>query len=191
MADIERNLGAAADRVSRRTHAAVETGTHPLPEVVAPLLEQFPEVAAQVRSYASSDVTYTTADVPVDRWVDFVAAAKDVGFDTFIDLAAVDHYRDGPRFEVAVNLLDTKARERLIASTRVPYDEPAVPSLTGVFAGANFYEREAYDLVGVDFPGHPDLTRILMPDDWEGHPLRKDYDVGAVPVEFKAGSRDL
>lgn len=191
MADIERNLGAAADRVSRRTHAAVETDPHPLPEAVASLVEEFPEVAARVRSYASSEVTYTTADVPVDHWVDFVAAAKDRGFDTFIDLAAVDHYRDGPRFEVAVNLLDTKARERLIASTRVPYDAPAVPSLTGVFAGANFYEREAYDLVGVDFPGHPDLTRILMPDDWEGHPLRKDYAVGAVPVEFKAGSRDL
>ena len=108
-----------------------------------------------------------------------------------IDLAAVDHYTNAPRFEVALNLVSMADNERIIVSTRVPYDDPTVPSVTGVFAGANFYEREAYDLLGIDFPGHPDLTRILMPDDWEGHPLRKDYDIGAVPVEFKAGSADL
>lgn len=191
MADIDRNLDEAAAQVSRRTHAGRVVGEYPLPEGIAPLLEAFPSVTGEVRGYASSDVTYTALEVPVDDWVAFVTAARDLGFDTFIDLAAVDHYRDGPRFEVAVNLLDTGSRQRLIASTRVPYDEPSVPSLTSVFAGANFYEREAYDLIGIDFPGHPDLTRILMPDDWDGHPLRKDYDVGAVPVEFKAGSRDL
>jgi NADH-quinone oxidoreductase subunit C len=82
-------------------------------------------------------------------------------------------------------------KQRLIVSTRVPYDDPTVPSLTDVFAGANFYEREAYDLIGIAFPGHPDLTRILLPDEWDGHPLRKDYSIGAIPVEFKAGSVDL
>jgi NADH-quinone oxidoreductase subunit C len=81
--------------------------------------------------------------------------------------------------------------ERLIISTRIPYDDPSLPSATGLFVGANFYEREANDLFGIDFTGHPDLTRILLPDDWEGYPLRKDYAVGSIPVQFKAGSVDL
>lgn len=158
---------------------------------IAELLGSFPEARSEVKEYASSPATYTAVSVPVGDWVPFAQAAQGTGFDTFIDLAAVDHYTEAPRFEVALNLIDMSAKRRLIVSTRVPYDDPTVPSLTGVFAGANFYEREAYDLVGIDFPGHPDLTRILLPDEWEGHPLRKDYAVGAIPVEFKAGSVDL
>jgi NADH-quinone oxidoreductase subunit C len=158
---------------------------------IAELLGSFPDANVEVRSYASSPVTYAAVSIPVGDWVAFAEAAKATGFDTFIDLAAVDHYTEAPRFEVALNLIDMSAKRRLIVSTRVPYDDPTVPTLTGVFTGANFYEREAYDLIGIDFPGHPDLTRILLPDEWEGHPLRKDYAVGAIPVEFKAGSVDL
>jgi NADH-quinone oxidoreductase subunit C len=123
--------------------------------------------------------------------VGFTQAAFDAGFDTFVDLTAIDHFADAPRFEVAVNIISMTEVQRLIITTRVPYDNPTVPTLTDVFVGANFYEREAYDLLGVVFEGHPDLTRILLPDDWVGHPLRKDYDIGAIPVEFKAGSADL
>ena len=80
-------------------------------------------------------------------------------------------------------------RERLRITVGVAGHDPAMPSLTGVFPGANFYEREAYDLFGIVFTGHPDLTRILLPDDWEGHPLRKDYSVGSVPVQFKGAHK--
>lgn len=159
--------------------------------VVAAILEQFPDARYELRPYASSSVTYHAIAVPVGDWVPFAQAARDAGFDTFIDIAAVDHYTEAPRFEVALNMLNMESVERIVVSTRVPYDQPFVPTLTDVFPGANFYEREAFDLIGVEFPGHPDLTRILLPDDWEGHPLRKDYAVGAVPVEFKAGSANL
>lgn len=170
-----------------------ESPTVPVPgaDAIAAVVSQFPAATFEERGYASSEVQYTAVTVPVDDWVAFAEAARAGGFDMFIDLAAVDHFTNAPRFEVALNLLSMTTRDRIIVSTRVPYDDPSVPSVTDVFAGANFYEREAYDLLGIDFPGHPDLTRILLPDDWEGHPLRKDYDIGAVPVEFKAGSEHL
>lgn len=185
MTDIERDMEDAAPDE--------ESVARLLPEnlVIAALMDPIEAATFEVKKNASSEATYHMISVPVGDWVSFASAARDAGFDLFIDLAAIDHYTNAPRFEVALNLVSMAENERIIVSTRVPYDDPTVPSVTGVFAGANFYEREAYDLLGIDFPGHPDLTRILMPDDWEGHPLRKDYDIGAVPVEFKAGSADL
>lgn len=141
--------------------------------------------------YASSETLYHQAQVETASWLTAIESAKDAGFDYFIDLYAVDHFSEAPRFEVGINLVAMEQRERLIIATRMPYDNPALPSATGLFVGANFYEREAYDLFGIDFVGHPDLTRILMPDDWEGHPLLKDYGATPIPVQFKAGSADL
>jgi NADH-quinone oxidoreductase subunit C len=123
--------------------------------------------------------------VPTERLAEAATAARDAGFLMFVDLCAVDYLHRSPRFEVVAVLLslDPPVRVRLVAGADA--DAPVVPSLTSVYPGANFYEREAYDLFGVRFEGHPDLTRILLPDDWEGHPLRKDTPVGAVPVQFK------
>jgi NADH/F420H2 dehydrogenase subunit C len=112
-----------------------------------------------------------------------------------VDVTAVDHLLDGTRheppgvalerFEVVANFLSHARNRRLRVICEVPASDPTVPSLTPVFPGANFPERETYDLYGITFDGHPDLTRILMPDDWEGHPLRKDHPAGRVPVTFK------
>jgi NADH-quinone oxidoreductase subunit C len=89
------------------------------------------------------------------------------------------------RFEVVVNLLSHSLRRRVRLRLPVGGEPPVVPSLFYVYPGTENMEREAYDLLGILFDGHPDLTRILMPQDWEGHPLRKDFSVGRVPVQFK------
>ena len=133
-----------------------------------------------------------------DAYGDVVAALKADGFEFCVDVTAVDYLAaptrplpDGvepERFEVVVNLLSMSARRRVRLRVQVPVAEPTLPSLFELFPGTEAMEREAFDMYGVVFEGHPDLTRILMPEDWEGHPLRKDYPVGRVPVQFKAPS---
>ncbi len=124
-----------------------------------------------------------------------VAAYQAAGFELCADLCAVD-YLSHPgralpegvapeRFEVVVNLLSLSRRLRVRVRVQVPEADPTVPTLTDLYPGADAMEREVFDLMGVVFTGHPDLTRILMPEEWEGHPLRKDYGVGRVPVQFK------
>jgi NADH-quinone oxidoreductase subunit C len=133
----------------------------------------------------AADGKTVTARIDREGYVDLMTAARDAGFDTFVDLCAVDYFRRQPRFEVVVIVFSLEQLRRLLVKVGVPGGEPALDSLTPLWPGANFYEREAYDLFGIHFSGHPDLTRILLPDDWEGHPLRKDYAVGSVPVQFK------
>jgi NADH:ubiquinone oxidoreductase subunit C len=93
------------------------------------------------------------------------------------------------RYEIVANLLSMQHLLRLRMVTTAPREDPTVASLVPIWPGANFAEREVYDMFGVTFEGHPDLTRILMPDEWEGHPLRKDFGVGSVPVQFKESHR--
>jgi NADH/F420H2 dehydrogenase subunit C len=117
-------------------------------------------------------------------------------FTMCVDVTAVDHLLDGSRyrprgvtqlerFEVVANFLSHARNRRVRVICEVPAADPRVPSLTGVYTGTNFPEREVYDMFGIVFDGHPDMTRILMPDDWKGYPLRKDDAPGRVPVTFK------
>lgn len=89
------------------------------------------------------------------------------------------------RFEVVVNLINHRRRERLRLRIQVPEHDPVIASAFALYPGTEAPEREVFDMFGIAFEGHPDLTRILMPEDWVGHPLRKDYDVGRIPVQFK------
>ena len=89
------------------------------------------------------------------------------------------------RFEVVANLLNHRERARIRLRVQVPEGDPSCPSLWPLHAGVENLEREVYDMFGITFDGHPDMTRILMPETWEGHPLRKDYPVGQIPVQFK------
>jgi NADH-quinone oxidoreductase subunit C len=98
-------------------------------------------------------------------------------FNYLADLTCVDWYPSEPRFEVVYHLLSISKKERVRLKVRLEGGSQAVESVTSVWPSANFYEREVFDLFGIRFSGHPNLRRIMMPDDWEGHPLRKDYPV--------------
>ncbi len=98
-------------------------------------------------------------------------------FNFLADITSVDWYPSEPRFEVVYHLLSIPRHARLRLKVRLVGDDPSLESITSVWPSANFFEREVYDLFGVRFSGHPNLRRIMMPEDWEGHPLRKDYPV--------------
>ena len=98
-------------------------------------------------------------------------------FDLLSDVTCVDWYPSEPRFEVVYHLLSIPKKQRVRLKVQLNSSSPSVDSITPVWPGANFFEREVFDLFGVRFAGHPYLRRIMMPEDWEGHPLRKDYPV--------------
>jgi NADH-quinone oxidoreductase subunit C len=125
--------------------------------------------------------------VEPDQWMSLAKwLASDGGFGFLSDLCAVDWPTREERFEVVYNLTDIDDPARLRVKLPVSGEDPKVPSVTSIWPTANWHEREAYDMFGIIFDGHPDLRRILMPDEWEGHPLRKDYAMGKVPVEYKS-----
>ena len=131
-----------------------------------------------------------------DQYLGVVAALKEAGFGVCVDVTAVDYLvADRPRqlpvgveperFEVVANFLNHRERTRARVRAQVPGDDARCPSLWALHAGVENPEREVYDMFGIVFEDHPDMTRILMPETWEGHPLRKDYAVGRIPVQFK------
>ena len=106
---------------------------------------------------------------------DYLATEPSLRFSFLSDITPVDRFPLEPRFEINYHLVSIDRRDRLRLKVKLAGNDPALPSVTGVWPTANWHEREAYDLFGIRFEGHPDLRRILMPDDWEGYPLRKDY----------------
>jgi NADH-quinone oxidoreductase subunit C len=131
-----------------------------------------------------------------ESWVEVITALRADGYWMCVDLCGVDYLSfsghrglpdgvDAERFEVVVNLIDHTSRRRIRLRVQVPADDPTLATLFKIHPGTEAMEREAFDMFGITFDGHPDMTRILMPDTWVGHPLRKDYDVGRIPVQFK------
>jgi NADH-quinone oxidoreductase subunit C len=105
------------------------------------------------------------------------AVLQAAGYNFFEDLTAVDWFPSSPRFQLSYHLLSHSFKERIRLRVLVDEASPSVESITPVWPSANFYEREVFDLFGIRFEQHPNLRRIMMPDDWQGHPLRKDYPV--------------
>jgi NADH-quinone oxidoreductase subunit C len=162
--------------------AEEEVAAEPEPELVH---------GCPVTESCGQRVVHCTAE----QYLELITALKADGYEFLSDITSVDYLAhpgrfvaEGvtpERFEVVVNLLSMTDRTRIRVRCQVPADNPVVPTLFGLWPGTEAPEREVYDLMGIRFDDHPDLTRILMPEDWEGHPLRKDYAVGRVPVQFK------
>ena len=131
-------------------------------------------------------MSFETINVEIDEYLEKVESIKKDGYEMMVDLTAVDWYRKRePRFQLVVNFLSVSKNSRIILNVNVQDEELKVPSICEIYPSANFYEREVFDMFGIEFENHPELTRILMPDDWEGNPLRKDYGTGRIPVQFK------
>ena len=116
--------------------------------------------------------------------VDTLERLRAKGFGALMSVHGVDYYPEEPRLGVHYELLDMDALDRLTVKLRVPLDDPRVPSVTPAWPTANHQEREVYDMFGVRFEGHPDMRRILMPEDYEGHPQRRDFPIGGEPILF-------
>ena len=185
----------AREDVHEPDDPTVSGPTVPDDEVAAAVVARF-EGAVFTRSHGQP-VLYVDRSVFADV-AGFLRDAQQ--FTMCVDITATDHLLDGERyepaelvaagvaverFEVIANFLSHVRNHRIRVICAVPASDAKVPSLTGVYPGTDFPEREIYDLFGIEFEGHPDLTRILMPDDWDGHPLRKDYPSARVPVTFK------
>ena len=153
---------------------------------------------SQVSGRVADDVRFVlNAD-----YLKTITALRGEGFEMCVDLTAVD-YLTHPgrnispevasqitleRFELVVNLLSLSQRRRVRLRVQVSESDPVSDSAFDVYPGTEAMEREVFDMFGIKFNGHPDLTRILMPEDWQGHPLRKDYAQGNIPVQFKGAA---
>ena len=142
---------------------------------IALAVEAFDAEAVKGGKYDRNELTLEVATGKIASVCGFLKF--DQGFVRLSSVTAVDRYPAEPRFEVVYHLHSVARNERVRLKCRVRGEDPVMESVTGVWRGAGWYEREVFDLFGIRFLNHPDLRRILMPDDWEGHPLRKDYPV--------------
>ena len=139
---------------------------------VVKLKEQFGAAVLEVAEYRGE----TTVTVKKEEIVAIATFLKqELGYNFLCDLCGVDYLGSAPRFMVVYNLYNIATKDRLRVKVPVAEDDARVDTVSGVWATANWHERECWDLMGISFNNHPDLRRILMPADWVGHPLRKDY----------------
>ncbi len=153
-------------------------------KIVEAVTEKFPGEVLE----SGTSLGQTWAVVKRDRLADicrFLKEDPEIKLDYLIDVTAVDWLPKAPRFEVVYHMHSMKHNTRLRLKVRVDEEDASVPTISGVWRTADWHERETYDLFGIKFEGHPDLRRILMPDDWEGYPLRKDYPLEGPKWEFK------
>lgn len=148
------------------------------PETVEALQAAFPDAIGEVLVYANEHTVY----VDRRRIVDVCRFLKEErGFEYLADIGGIDLFVEGDRFEVFYNLVSMSRSKRIRLKVRVPEDEPVLATVTPVYRAANWNERECWDMFGIRFDGHPDLRRMFMPEDFEYHPLRKEFPLLGVP----------
>jgi len=132
---------------------------------------------ANLATDAKFDRNELTITVARENIIAAGQALQQAGYNFLEDVTAVDWYPSEPRFQIVYSILSFSLKQRIRLVVRLDSDSASLDSITPVWPSANFYEREIFDLFGVHFGGHPNLRRIMMPEDWNGHPLRKDYPV--------------
>ncbi|MCB2206095.1 NADH-quinone oxidoreductase subunit C [bacterium] len=149
-------------------------------QVVNGLQEQFGDAVEEVREFRDDVIVVLSRDVVVAA-ATWLRDNEDVPFPLCEDVFALDAFTRKKRFEVNYHFFSITKKVRIHLKVRVDEEDAVVPSITSVFPGAGWYEREAWDMIGVHFSGHPDLRRAYMPEDYEYHPLRKDFPMMGVP----------
>jgi NADH-quinone oxidoreductase subunit C len=132
---------------------------------------------AESAKFDRDELTIYVNRASIKQACEVLRDSRETQFNFLSDVTCVDVFPAEPRFEVIYHLLSHSQKDRVRLIARVPGGDPSIESLMGVWPSANFFEREVFDLFGIRFVGHPNLRRIMMPEDWEGHPLRKDYPV--------------
>lgn len=145
-----------------------------LEDIVDRVKQNFPESIHDVSNFRGETTLHLRSEdiLPVCR---FLHEEPGLAFDYLIDLCGVDNYPGEPRFQVVYHVSSMKTRLRFRLKVSLPGESPRVSSVVSVWKGADWLEREAFDMYGITFHGHPDLRRILLTPEWKGHPLRKDY----------------
>jgi len=147
------------------------------------LKTEFPDAVGEIEEFRG-DVTVTVERKEIAKVCQYCRDSEGFEFNLLSDLSAIDYYPNAPRFGVSYVLYSLPCNHTLRLKVFVPEDNPVVSTVTGVWPGTNWQEREVYDMFGITFEGHPDMRRVLMPFDWTGHPLRKDYPLGYEEVQF-------
>ena len=158
--------------------------------VVTAVRQHFPEAVLSADEFRGQ-TTLVLRKPDLVQVCQFLRDDPQLRFDTLLDVTAVDWLPDEPRFEVVYHLRSLPNRGFLRLKVMVEGNHPQVPTLTSVWPTANWHERETYDMFGIIFDGHPNLSRILMPDGWEGHPLRKDHPLGYEEVAFTHNAEEI
>lgn len=168
----------------------------PPTDPVEALKTALPSAVLRVKTFRD-ETTIIVEAADIVAVTNYLKVTPGLVYNFLSDISAVDYYPDPPtderpeRFAICYHLYSMLYNRRIRIKVFVPEDDPVVPTIVGVWPGANWPEREIYDMMGIRFHGHPDMRRLLMPEDWDGHPHRRDYPLGYETVQFSFNVEEI